>query len=235
VEPPPEPRAIQQQALRQLEATRQAGNRAGLVVLATGLGKTWLSAFDSIGYHRVLFIAHRDEILDQALGTFRRIRPDAHLGKYTGTDKDRDADILFASFQTLSRRPHLRQFPRDHFHYVVMDEFHHAAATTYRRLLDYFDPRFLLGLTATPERTDGGDLLALCQENLVFRCDIAVGIEEGLLCPFHYFGVPDEVDYTNIPWRSRRFAALTGTRVTCCSASGYLRQSEETRNRELPH
>ena len=118
-------------------------------------------------------IAHREEILDQALATFRRIRPDAHLGKYTGTGKDKNADILFASVQTLSRQQHLRQFPRDHFDYLVMDEFHHAAAATYRRLLDYFDPRFLLGLTATPKRTDGGDLLALCQENLVYRCGVA--------------------------------------------------------------
>ena len=226
VEPPPEPHAIQKQALRKLEATRFAGNRAGLVVLATGLGKTWLSAFDSAGYDRVLFIAHREEILDQALGTFRRIRPDAHLGKYTGTDKDRDADILFASVQTLSRQQHLRQFTRDHFDYLVMDEFHHAAAATYRRLLDYFHPQFLLGLTATPERTDGGDLLALCQENLVYRCDIAAGIEEGLLCPFHYFGVPDEVDYTNIPWRSRRFdeGALTEAVATQSRAQNSLEQ-----------
>ena len=107
-----------------------------------------------------------------------------------------------------------------------MDEFHHAAAATYRRLLDYFDPQFLLGLTATPERTDGGDLLALCQENLVFRCDIAAGIEEGLLCPFHYFGVPDEVDYTNIPWRSRRFdeKALTDAVATQSRARNALEQ-----------
>ncbi|MFC1526220.1 DEAD/DEAH box helicase family protein [Candidatus Latescibacterota bacterium] len=226
VEPPPEPHAIQTQALRKLATTREAGNRAGLVVLATGLGKTWLSAFDSEQFRRVLFIAHREEILDQALGTFRRIRPDARLGKYTGTAKDKDADILFASVQTLSRQQHLRQFPRDHFDYLVMDEFHHAAAATYRRLLDYFDPEFLLGLTATPERTDGGDLLALCQENLVYRCDIAAGIEEGLLCPFHYYGVPDEVDYTNIPWRSRRFdeQALTEAVATQSRAQNALEQ-----------
>ena len=80
-----------------------------------------------------------------------------------------------------------------------MDEFHHAAAATYRRLIDHFRPKFLLGLTATPERTDGGDLLALCQENLVYRCDLVEGIEAELLCPFHYFGVPDEVDYTQHP------------------------------------
>ena len=86
-----------------------------------------------------------------------------------------------------------------------MDEFHHAAAPTYRRLIDHFRPKFLLGLTATPERTDGGDLLALCEENLVYRCDLVEGVKQDLLCRFRYFGVPDEVDYRNIPWRNSRF------------------------------
>lgn len=202
---PPAPHNIQLEALAALQATRAAGNQAGLVVLATGLGKTWLSAFDSQDFERVLFVAHREEILDQAMGTFRRIRPSTHLGQYTGKSKDAAADVLFASVQTLSKAAHLRQFAADHFDYIVMDEFHHAAAQTYRRLIDHFQPQFLLGLTATPERTDGGDLLSLCDENLVYRSDIPAGIEQGLLCPFHYFGVPDDVDYTNIPWRSTRF------------------------------
>jgi superfamily II DNA or RNA helicase len=112
------------------------------------------------------------------------------------------------------------------FDYVVIDEFHHAAAVTYRRVLDHFEPRFLLGLTATPERTDGGDLLALCQENLVYRCDLFRAIELGLLSPFHYFGVPDEVDYSNIPWRSSRFdeAALTEAVATSSRAQNALEQ-----------
>src|SRR5439155_16138260 len=116
-----------------------------------------------------------------------------------------DAEVLFASIQTLSRMRHLKNFDRHAFDYIVVDEFHHAAAATYRRLIDYFEPKFLLGLTATPERTDGGDLLSLCQENLVYRCDLGEGIRRHQLCPFQYFGVPDEVDYRNIPWRSNRF------------------------------
>ena len=100
---------------------------------------------------------------------------------------------------TLGRQTHLRQFARDRFDYIDVDEFHHAAAATYRKLIVHFTPKFLLGLTATPERTDGGDLLAHCQENLVYRCDLDCGIREDLLVPFHYFGVPDEVDYRNIP------------------------------------
>jgi superfamily II DNA or RNA helicase/diadenosine tetraphosphate (Ap4A) HIT family hydrolase len=210
VEPEPElptPHGIQQEALAALKATRVAGNSAGLVVLATGLGKTWLSAFDSAQpeFKRILFVAHREEILNQAIKTFRTIRPEAVIGRYDGNNHDAEADILFASIMTLGKNRHLKQFSRDHFDYIVVDEFHHAQAKTYRNLIDHFEPKFLLGLTATPERTDGGDLLALCQENLVFNCDMFEGIEQELLCPFKYFGVPDDVDYANIPWRSNRF------------------------------
>ena len=186
--PPPEPHGIQKEALAALEKTRAVGNRAGLVVLATGLGKTWLSAFDSVSFGRVLFVAHREEILRQALATFRRIRPEARLGLYTGADKQLDADVLFASVQTLGRVQHLERFAEDAFEYIIVDEFHHAAAATYRRLIDHFEPKFLLGLTATPERTDGADLLALCGENLVYRCDLVDGVNQELLSPFRYFG-----------------------------------------------
>jgi len=230
-EPPPEPHDVQKEALAALEATRVKGARAGLVVLATGLGKTWLAAFDSDRpeCRRVLFVAHREEILGQAMKTFRRIRPKARLGLYTGRGKDRDADVLFASVQTLSREAHLRRFDCREFDYVVVDEFHHAAATTYRRLIDYFEPGFLLGLTATPERTDGGDLLSLCGENLVYRCDVHEAISRGLLASFRYFGVPDDVDYENIPWRSSRFdeEKLTAAVATRARAQNALEQVEK--------
>jgi superfamily II DNA or RNA helicase/diadenosine tetraphosphate (Ap4A) HIT family hydrolase/HKD family nuclease len=225
---PPTPHAVQAEALAALEATRAAGNTAGLVVLATGLGKTWLSAFDTCrpAFWRVLFVAHREEILSQARDTYRRVRPAARLGLYTGAAKAPDADVLFASVQTLGRRHHLLDFAPDAFDYVIVDEFHHAAAATYRRLLDHFRPRFLLGLTATPERADGGDLLALCQENLAYRCDLAEGVRRGLLCPYRYFGVPDDVDYRNIPWRSGRFdeGALTEAVATRARAENVLGQ-----------
>ncbi|WP_428926865.1 DUF3427 domain-containing protein [Marinibacterium sp. SX1] len=202
--PPPEPHPIQVEALEALQATRQTGHRAGLVVLATGLGKTWLAAFDTqrANADRVLFVAHRDEILTQAMSAFRKVRPEARMGRYSGTEKEADADILFASIQTLGRAQHLRRFAPDRFDYIVVDEFHHAAARTYQNLIDHFTPRFLLGLTATPDRTDGGDLLGLCGENLVYQCDLFRGIEAGRLSPFHYFGVPDDIDYAQIPWRS---------------------------------
>jgi len=222
------PHSVQEEALAALEGPRRSGYSAGLVVLATGLGKTWLSAFDSARpeYRRVLFVAHREEILGQALNTFRRIRPSASLGLCTGDEKNVEADVVFASIQTLGRNHHLQRFAPNAFDYIVVDEFHHAAAQTYRRLIEHFEPRFLLGLTATPERTDGGDLLALCQENLVYRCDVAEGIKRGLLSPFRYVGVPDGVDYTNIPWRSTRFdeEALTQAVATQERALNALEQ-----------
>lgn len=222
---PPEAHAIQREALAALQQSRAQGNRAGLVVLATGLGKTWLSAFDSVAFarevgvdvaaQRLLFVAHREEILDQALATYRQIRPGCVMGKFTGQAKDGDAAVVFASIQTLSKPQHLQRFAPDHFSYIVVDEFHHAAADTYRRLIEYFRPGFLLGLTATPERTDGGDLLALCGHNLVFRCDLGEGVKARLLSPFRYFGVRDEVDYAAVPWsrQSGRFDEMELTRA----------------------
>ena len=207
-EPPPEPSEVQQEALAALAASRGLGYRRGLVVMATGLGKTYLAAFDSqrMVAGRVLFVAHREEILLQAETSFLRVHPGARVGRYTGAHKQTDVDLLFASVQTLGQAEHLERFAPDHFDYVVVDEFHHAAAPAYRRLLQHLRPRFLLGLTATPERTDQSDILSLCDDNLVYSRHLFDGIELGLLCPFHYFGIFDEtVDYREIPWRNGRF------------------------------
>lgn len=205
---PAVPTEIQAEALVALQSTRAAGYRRGLVVLATGLGKTWLAAFD-VRQHkakRVLFVAHREEILMQAEDTFARIQPEASLGYYTGKAKEGGADFVFASVQTLGRTEHLDRFAPDCFDYIVVDEFHHADSITYRRLINYFQPRFLLGLTATPERTDQADILSLCDDNPVFERNFVDGIDADLLCPFHYHGIHDRaVDYTEIPWRNGRF------------------------------
>ena len=206
----PQPReGIQQEVLAQLELTRAQGNGAGMVVLATGLGKTYVSAFDSRGFERVLFIAHREEILRQALETYQKVRPDDTLGLFNGQGKQPDANLLFASIQTLSAGDNLEQFAPDAFDYIVVDEFHHAAADTYRRVLDHFSPGFMLGLTATPERLDGVNLLALCEGNEVFRAGIPRGIESQQLSPFHYFGIGDRVEYAPLPWRSYTDEKLT--------------------------
>lgn len=201
----PTPRPIQVEALAALEQTRSAGHRAGLVVMATGLGKTWLAAFDSDRpeFPRVLFVAHREEILTQARDVFRHVRPEARLGFFTSREKISDADVVFATVQTLHR--HLGSFAAGSFDYIVVDEFHHASARSYRKVIDHFEPRFLLGLTATPERLDGADLLALCGDNLVFRRDLVDGVERRELVPFRYWGVADTVDFAPIPWRNGRF------------------------------
>lgn len=212
----PTPRPIQIEALAALEATRAAGHRAGLVVMATGLGKTWLAAFDADRpeFPKVLFVAHREEILTQARGVFRSVRPEARLGFFTSAEKTVDADVVFATVQTLHR--HLGSFPAGSFEYVVVDEFHHASARTYRAVLSHFQPRFLLGLTATPERLDGADLLALCGDNVPYRCDLVDGVQRKELAPFHYWGVADTVDFAPIPWRNGRFdpAALEAAMAT---------------------
>ena len=208
IEPPQQPVSpwpVQAEALDALEQTRIHGFRRGLVVMATGLGKTLLAAFDSNRpeFRRVLFIAHREEILRQSRDAFRRVRPDGRFGFFQGADRDPEADVVFASIQTLHR--HLDRFDSDRFDYMVVDEFHHAAAPTYRRAIDRFHPKFLLGLTATPDRLDGADLLALCSSNLVFECDLGEGIRQGKLTPFHYWGIKDVADYASIPWRNGRF------------------------------
>lgn len=202
---PVNPWPVQIEALRALEQTRIQGFRRGLVVMATGLGKTLLAAFDSNRpeFRRILFIAHREEILRQSRDAFRRVRPDGRFGFFLGADRDPEADVVFASIQTLHR--HLDRFESDRFDYVVVDEFHHAAAPTYRRAIESFRPKFLLGLTATPDRLDGADLLALCGNNLVFECDLVEGIRQEKLSPFHYWGIKDVVDYAPIPWRNGRF------------------------------
>lgn len=227
-QPMPEPHTIQRQALAALESTRREGFTAGLVVLATGLGKTWLAAFDCdrLEYRRVLFVAHREEILNQAIETFRRVKPKARIGRFSAEHKDMKAELLFASVQTLGKSATIAQFDFDEFDYIVIDEFHHAAASTYRRIISHFRPKFLLGLTATPERSDGADLLGLCQENLVFEAGIHSGIDGGHLCPFHYYGVPDDVDYRNIPWRSASFdlTELTAAVATEARAQNALEQ-----------
>jgi superfamily II DNA or RNA helicase/HKD family nuclease/SOS-response transcriptional repressor LexA len=207
-EAPPEPNPIQQDALRALAETRNNGYRRGLVVLATGLGKTWLAAFDAVrmGARRILFVAHREEILNQAASTLIRILPGKRVGYFTGRSRDGDVDVLCASVQTLGKASHLERFAPQHFDYIVVDEFHHAAAATYRRLLAHFAPSFMLGLTATPDRTDQSDILSLCDDNLVFGCPLFKGITSGLLAPFHYYGIHDEsVDYKEVPWRNGRF------------------------------
>lgn len=222
----PTPTPVQREALDALERTRIVGFEAGLVVMATGLGKTWLAAFDSTRPHirRVLFVAHREEILRQSRDVFRRVRPDGTLTTFAGDQRNLTGDVVFASIQSLAR--HLDQVDPQAFDYVIVDEFHHADAPTYRQVLSHLRPRFLLGLTATPERSDRADLLALCADNLVYECDLVAGIQLGLLSPFAYRAIRDVADYEQIPWRAGRFdvAALAERLETKARADQVLEE-----------
>ncbi|KJF88610.1 DEAD/DEAH box helicase [Photobacterium leiognathi] len=226
------PNSIQTEALLALEQTRLNGHQRGLVVLATGMGKTWLSAFDAkqMNAKRVLFVAHREEILLKAERTFIQLNENIRTGRYNGTSKDTEADYLFASIQTIGRQEHLALFDKKHFDYVIVDEFHHASSSTYQALLAYFEPAFLLGLTATPERSDQADILSLCDNNLVFERNLVQGIDDKILVPFDYFGIYDQfVNYQEIPWRNGKFdpAALDTAFATQQRAQHILKHWKE--------
>jgi len=232
----PTPTQVQTEALAALEDSRHNGYRRGLVVLATGLGKTWLAAFDAarFGARRILFVAHREEILNQAAETFIRIKPGRRVGYYQGKQRDTAVDILCASIQTLGRKEHLEQFSPQHFDYIVIDEFHHAAAPGYHRLLSHFAPAFLLGLTATPDRTDCADILSLCDDNLVYECNLFAGINSHLLAPFHYYGIYDDtVDYSEIPWRNGHFdPQLLAHKLATLSRSRHVQREWQQRRQK---
>ncbi|MEX3071345.1 DEAD/DEAH box helicase family protein [Vibrio alginolyticus] len=202
------PNPVQLEALEALHKTRSEGNVRGLVVMGTGMGKTWLSAFDAkqIEAKRVLFVAHREEILTQAFNTFAKLWPEKSAGYYHGKSKDTEKQMLFASVQSLGKQDNLKHFATDFFDYIVVDEFHHASAKTYLNILNHFEPKFLLGLTATPERTDQANILSLCHDNLVFERNLVHGIDGEILVPFHYHGIwDDSVNYQEIPWRNGKF------------------------------
>ncbi|HQN10538.1 MAG TPA: DEAD/DEAH box helicase family protein [Quisquiliibacterium sp.] len=195
----PSPRPAQQLALRELERLRADGQRRALVIAATGLGKTWLAAFDARPFARVLFIAHRRELLQQAEHAFRAARPGDSVGYVLGDRLEFDRDLVFASVQTLSRGAVLdddaHRTMLASFDYVVVDEFHHAAADSYLKVFASLSPAFLLGLTATPYRGDNRDLYALCDGNVAYEIRLFEAIAFGWLAPFRYLGVADPVDY----------------------------------------
>ena len=195
-----EPRGVQIEALCALEDTRAEGARRALVAAATGVGKTYLAAFDSKEYARVLFVAHREEILKQAALSFKNVRHSDDYGFFNGKEKSTDKDVIFASVATLGRAPYLNEkyFAPDYFDYLVIDEFHHAVNDQYRRIVDYFKPKFLLGLTATPERLDGRNIYEICDYNVPYEISLKDAINKGMLVPFHYYGIYDDTDYSGL-------------------------------------
>ena len=195
-----EPRGAQIEALCTLEHTRAEGARRALISAATGVGKTYLAAFDSEKYKRVLFVAHKEEILRQAANSFQNVRKSDDYGFFDGNEKCTDKSVIFASVATLGKSEYLNEtyFPKDYFDYVVIDEFHHAVNDQYMRIVEYFKPQFLLGLTATPERMDGRNIYEICDYNVPYEISLKDAINKGMLVPFHYYGIFDKTDYSQL-------------------------------------
>ena len=195
-----QPRGPQIEALYALADSRSEGATKGLVHAATGIGKTYLAAFDSAKYQKVLFVAHREEILKQAAISFRNVRQSNDYGFFYGKQKDKDKSVIFASVATLGRSEYLTEnyFAPDYFDYLIIDEFHHAVNDQYQRIINYFKPKFLLGLTATPERLDGKDIYEICDYNVPYEISLKEAINKGVLVPFNYYGIYDTVDYSSI-------------------------------------
>ncbi|OJT25713.1 hypothetical protein BO221_07600 [Archangium sp. Cb G35] len=198
----PQPNPAQQEALKKLAELRERGERRAAVIAATGLGKTYLAAFDvaASGARRVLYVSHRLEHLTQAMRAFGLVLGKKHLGLVGGGQVAADADIVFATVQSLRGNATLLGRRWD---YVIIDEFHHAEASGYQPLRKLIEHAFFLGMTATPERQDGHDVLEWCNWNIAYEIRLPEAIDRGWLLPFHYFGIADEtVDFASIPWRN---------------------------------
>ena len=201
-----EPHLIQQEVLLALDDSRRRGYRRGLVVMATGLGKTFLSAFDAKRMGgRILFIVHNNSILEQSREAYRQVFPDRSTGMCNGYEKVRNADIVFANIATLRQDENCHAFRTNDFDYIVVDEFHHGAADGYQKVLSYFKPKFMLGLTATPNRTDSASILRHMENNLVYGITQAEAIDKGFLTPFKYLGLKDDIDYSTIRHNGFRY------------------------------
>lgn len=189
------PNKMQQAALQQIQAVRDAGQDKGLIISATGTGKTYLSAFDVRRFQpkRLLFIVHREQILQKALSDYKRILGglSSDYGILSGNSRKMSAKYLFATIQTISKDNHLNSFDPNEFDYILIDEVHKAGALSYRRVIDYFQPTFFMGMTATPERTDDFNIYDLFDYNVAYEIRLQEALEEDMLCPFHYFGVTD--------------------------------------------
>lgn len=192
------PNLMQAEALRSLKTIRDKAKDKALIISATGTGKTILCALDvrEVNPNKFLFIVHNEGILNRAKEEFKKVLPiknDSDFGLLTGKHRDVDAKYLFATIQTLSRDDNFKQFDEKEFDYIVFDEAHRSAASTYQRVFNYFKPKFMLGMTATPERSDELSIFELFDYNIAYEIRLQAALESDILCPFHYFGVTDYV------------------------------------------
>ena len=201
---------FQERLLELIQVARENSKTRNLLVAATGTGKTVMAAVDyarlskKMGQLRLLFVAHTREILQQSRATFRHALRDGSFGElWVGGNRPSENHHVFASIQSLNSSGY-ESFPPEHFDVVIVDEFHHSAAKTYKRLLEHIKPKQLLGLTATPERADGVSILNWFDNEIAAELRLWDAIDQRRLCPFEYFGVADQLDYTQIPWKRGR-------------------------------
>jgi HKD family nuclease len=209
------PYYFQQEILEKLKAEREVhGLYRNLVVAATGTGKTVIAAFDYKNFckenlgkeNKLLFVAHRKEILAQSMACFRGILKDLNFGSMmVGGIKPDSIEHLFVSIQSFNSKELTEVTPRDFYDFIVIDEFHHAAAPSYQELLEYYNPKVLLGLTATPERADGKSVFSYFGGKVAAEIRLNEAIERKLLSPFHYFGVTDSIDLKNVRWVNGKY------------------------------
>ncbi|MEB8328653.1 DEAD/DEAH box helicase [Flavobacteriaceae bacterium KMM 6897] len=188
------PNLMQGEALENIEYLRSQDKTKALLISATGTGKTYLSAFDVQKFKpkKFLFIVHRRTIAEEAMKTFKSLMGDEiSMGLYSGNQREIEADYIFSTVQTISKPDHLEMFNPDHFDYIVIDETHRAGANSYLRIMEHFTPKFLLGMTATPERTDGVDVFKMFDYNIAYEIRLHRALSEDMLSPFHYYGVTD--------------------------------------------
>ena len=192
------PNKMQLAFINNLMEMRSEGIEKALLLSSTGTGKTYASAFAvrELGYQKVLFLVHRNQIAEQALKSYQKVfGPSVKIGLVTGKYHDYDADFIFATVQTLSKKENLERFARDHFECCIYDEAHHTSADSYKKVMDYFTPQFTLGMTATPDKRDdhieGRNIYEIFDHNIAYEIRLQKAMEEDLLCPFHYFGITD--------------------------------------------
>lgn len=189
------PNAMQTDALQEIAQVRESGENKALVVSATGTGKTILAAFDvkAVNPNRMLFVVHREQILDRAIEEFTKVLSlnPGDIGKFVGSRRELDRRFVFATVQSLGTMANLESIPADYFDYILVDEVHRAGAQLHLNIINYFTPKFMLGITATPERTDDFNVYSLFDFNVPYEIRLQKALEEDMLAPFHYYGVTD--------------------------------------------
>jgi superfamily II DNA or RNA helicase len=211
------PNYMQRKALKELNRNRAIGISRALVVSATGSGKTYLAAFDAMNFapNRLLYVVHEGSILRKSLETFQEVFGGLKTcGMYTGEAKELEADFIFTT--NVSMCNSLELFDKKEFDYIIIDECHHAVASTYRKIIEYFEPEFLLGLTATENRMDNQDVVELFGNNIPYELRLRDAIINDLIVPFHYYGIRDElIDYGLTDSAERRLIAQMSDEENC--------------------